>query len=85
MASRGDVKAVRKVLYSRKRLRKMLTEIRSIDILMNTNPDAALPSDDIRVTAGSVEPLELLLRPERRLRRLRHLSAQRGRSSERQP
>jgi hypothetical protein len=52
MASKAEVRAVRRVLYDRERLRRMLTEVRSIDILMNTNQNASLPPDDIRVTAG---------------------------------
>lgn len=53
MASKREIKAVRRVLYDRKRLREMLGEIRSIDVLMNTNPNLALPADDIRVSAGA--------------------------------
>ena len=53
MASRREVKAVRKVLYDRKRLRKMVIEARSIDVLMNTDPYGRLEPDDVRVTAGA--------------------------------
>jgi len=52
MASKAEVRAVRRVLYDRERLRRMLTEVRSIDILMNTNANAPLPPDDIRVNSG---------------------------------
>lgn len=53
MASEAEIRAVREVLYDRKRLRRLLDEVRSIDVLMNTNPYATLPPDDVRVTAGS--------------------------------
>lgn len=53
MASKAEIRAVRKVLYDRGRLRELLDEVRSIDVLMNTDPRANLPPDDIRVSAGS--------------------------------
>lgn len=43
---------MRKVLYDRKRLRKMMDEVRSIDVLMNTGPNAAIAPDDVRVPGG---------------------------------
>lgn len=52
MAKKKEIKAVHRVLYDRKRLREMLTEVRSIEVLMNTNPDQPIPPDDIRVNAG---------------------------------
>jgi hypothetical protein len=52
MARQSEIKAVRRVLYERKRLRKMLTEVRSIEVLMNTDPNRPIPPDDIRVNAG---------------------------------
>ncbi len=52
MARRGDIEAVRRVLYDRKRVRKMLDQARRIDALMNTDPRASLAPDDPRVVAG---------------------------------
>lgn len=52
MATDREIKAVRRVLYDRKRMRKMLTEARSIDVLMNLDPRGTLPPDDIRVSPG---------------------------------
>jgi hypothetical protein len=53
VAKPREIRAVRKVLYDRKRMRKLVTEARSIDVLMNTDPYASLDSDDVRVTAGA--------------------------------
>jgi predicted nucleic acid-binding protein len=53
VAKREEVKAVRQVLYDRGRLRKLHTEILSIDVEMNLNPTAKLDPNDIRGRAGS--------------------------------
>ncbi len=53
MATEREVKAVRRVLYNRGRMRLLLTEVRSIDVLMNLDPYASLSPDDTRVAAGS--------------------------------
>lgn len=52
MASRREIKAVRKVLYKHARLREMLDEVRSIDVLMNTGGKVELAPDDVRVAGG---------------------------------
>lgn len=43
---------MRKVLYDRPRLRKIVDHLRSIDVLMNTNPNARLQPGDRRVKVG---------------------------------
>jgi hypothetical protein len=48
-----EIKAVRSVLYDRPRLRKIFDHLRSIDVLMNTNPDARLQPNDRRVKVGA--------------------------------
>jgi hypothetical protein len=53
VAKRDEVKAVRKVLYDRTRLRKLYAEISSIDVEMNLDPERELDPNDIRGDAGS--------------------------------
>jgi hypothetical protein len=53
MASNREIRAVRKVLYDRRRLRKLDAHLTSIDVLMNFDPNATLPPDDIRVAPGA--------------------------------
>jgi len=52
MARKREIKAVRRVLYDRDRLRRMLDEVRSIDVLMNTGPNAAIAPDSAQVPEG---------------------------------
>jgi hypothetical protein len=53
VANRKDIRAVRNVLYEKDRLRQMIDEARSIDVLMNLDPNGRLEPDDIRVKAGA--------------------------------
>jgi hypothetical protein len=53
MASNREIRAVRKVLYNHRRLRKLDSHLTSIDVLMNFNVNATLPPDDVRVAPGA--------------------------------
>jgi hypothetical protein len=53
MANRKDINVVRKVLYEKSRVRQMIDEARSIDVLMNLDPNGRLEPDDIRVKPGA--------------------------------
>lgn len=48
-----QVAAVRRVLYDRRRLRRLGDELRSIDALMNADPARRLQPGDARVQAGA--------------------------------
>lgn len=52
-ASRREIRAVRRVLYERRRLRRLYQHASSIDVLMNTDPGRALSPDDTRVQGGA--------------------------------
>ena len=52
MASKSEIKAVRKVLYKRERLRAIAAEVSSIDVLMNTGGKVELSPDDARIPGG---------------------------------
>lgn len=53
MSKRDEVREVRRVLYDRRRMRRMFTQLESIDELMNLDPANVLPPDDPRVQGGS--------------------------------
>jgi hypothetical protein len=53
MATKRDIRAVRKVLYDDRRVEKITTETDSIVTLMNLDPGQAIPSDDPRVSPGT--------------------------------
>jgi hypothetical protein len=53
MATNREIRAVRRVLYDRRRLRKLDAHLRSIDVLMNFDSHTTLSPDDIRVSPGS--------------------------------
>lgn len=52
MATKREIKAVRRVLYKRERLRAMVAEVTSIDVLMNTGGKVVLDPDDARIPGG---------------------------------
>ncbi len=53
MNDRAEIKAVRNVLYERRRIRQLNALIREIDGAMNLDPGRPLQSDDIRNPPGS--------------------------------
>lgn len=53
MSKRDEVRAVRRVLYDRQRLRGIFTHLESIDELMNLDPGNVLAPNDPRVEGGS--------------------------------
>lgn len=53
MASRREIRAVRGVLYDRKRLQDLHTQTTSINVLMNLDPSVPLNPGDVRIQPGA--------------------------------